>query len=230
MTNILKVEREKESEIIAKIGNFDGLKNARRVFYQEQAQIRGKSGRIRVRRERSPNAAKYAHTQTTKHKVESGGTDVDNDERTLRINKMAYGMFLSCAGEFQRKTRYIFPLEKVKLVNDKTTLEMEVKNPVFEVDVFFKDDGSQSVWCKIDFEHQALVDELIELGIKQGEFEVILPISKLPFMPQMYFLVGDDMLPAQRQLRNQLYEKEWNRKVNVEETMRLFCGEDTQDD
>lgn len=224
MTDTIKIEREKETEIIAKIGNFGGLNNARKVLYQEQAQIRGKSGRIRVRRERGQNATKYSHTQTTKHIIATGGGAVDNDERTSNISRTQYGMFLSVAGEYQRKARYIFPLENVKLINDKTTMQLKVKDPIFEVDVFIKEDGTTSPWCKIDFEHAPLAEELKSLGIQQGEFDMILPVGALPFMAQLAFIAGPDMLPNQKLLRNNLYEKEWNRKVDVQAVLQEFCG------
>jgi len=229
MTSIIKVEHEEENEIIAKIGNPRGLNNARRVLFQEQASIRARGGRIRVRRERGANAQQWGHALTTKHPQPTTTGESSNKETTKTIDRMAYGMFMSVAGEYQRKARHIFPLEKIRLIKGDSVMDLAVSEPVFEVDVFFKQDGTQSPWCKIDFEHRALKDELKKLGIDSGEFDMILPISSLPFDPKEYFLAGKSMLPAQKKLRDYLYETEWNRQVNLQEVEDVFFKDNTKE-
>lgn len=220
-------EDEKETEIICFIGNREGLFKASKIYHQEQAQVRGSGkARGRVRRERSKNAKQWVHTQTVKVKKESNdSTSVVNGEYTQTINRQTFGMFLILAGEMQRKTRFHFPIGQLKLTTEGRTITVELKRAMFEVDVFYKEDGTVSDWCKIDVEHKPIIEELEELGFKDKTYDFILPVASLPFAPSKAFIVGaPENPPASIKLRNFLYEVEWARSVDVDKVIAEFLS------
>lgn len=202
---------ENELVIYAKIGNREGLSQAVGVFHQEQAQIRAPRGRIRVRMER-PDDGEWSYVMTTKKGFKKVNGVQECDEENKDIDAGAYAMFRSVCDCFQRKTRYIFNIENISISAPNFTGTLTVPNMKYEVDVFFKADGTQSEWCKIDVEVDALHKALADAGISIGALktDLVVKLSQLPFQPKDAFM-EDPNNPKTKELISAIFDNEFNR-------------------
>lgn len=217
---------ETEIVIYAKIGNEEGLKQAFKTIDQEQAQVRAPNGRIRVRMERDTSIKNdWVYTLTTKHKVNNVTGIASNKETTKLIDDEIYSMFKSVADVFQRKTRYVFKVENVKVQTSNMSGQITVEELFFEVDRFYteKPDGTIefSEWVKIDIEIDNLIAALKESGIDPDslKMEIKVALSQLPFEPTSAFMEEPDN-PKTKELISAIYDNLFNRKIKQVATER----------
>ena len=89
---------KKETELVfyARVGNAAGLEQAQKTIYQEQVQIKGPNGRIRVRMEKSKGEEGYSYNLVTKRNFsKEGGVQVCDEPEAVTISAEAYEMFKS---------------------------------------------------------------------------------------------------------------------------------------
>ena len=111
---------------------------------------------------------------------------------------------------FMSKTRYIFKAETIRGKKGDMEFEIKAKDINFEVDVFRKQDGKTSAWCKIDLEVDKLKSILESNDIGVQDIKLIARIGQLPFKPNDIILDdGDDSNPTKRALITQLYSSEF---------------------
>lgn len=206
---------EKELVIYAKVGDYEGLKKAQQIIHQEQAQQKFPGGRMRVRMERPDGVKDYTYTFTTK----SGYSQADGlqncEEENTPVDSKVYEMFKSTCKDFQRKTRFVFKVENIKVNTPGMEAELDVPELVYEVDVFYTTEGKFSQWCKIDVELDGLFAALKAAGIDTDkELDLKLQLSSLPFKPKdAYMETAAD--PKSKELTWTIYEKEFNRPLQV---------------
>ena len=217
----------KETEIViyAKIGNEEGLKQAFKTIDQEQAQVHAPNGRIRVSMERDTSIKNdWVYTLTTKHKVNNVTGIASNKETTKLIDDEIYSMFKSVADVFQRKTRYVFKVENVKVQTSNMSGQIYVEELFFEVDRFYteKPDGTIefSEWVKIDIEIDNLIAALKEDSYPDSlNMEIKVALSQLPFAPTSAFMEEPDN-PKTKELIGAIFDNLFNRKIKQIATER----------
>lgn len=69
---------------------------------------------------------------------------------------------------------------------------LDIEGMKFEVDVYTNSNGSQSEWCKIDFEIQGMEEKFKAAGIDVQDFNISLNIGNLPFKPTDFIFMSDD--------------------------------------
>lgn len=210
---------ETEIVIYAKVGNEQGLDQAFKVIHQEQAQVRAPNGRIRVRMERDAKLQNdWVYTLTTKHKGQAVAGIASNKELNKLIDDETYSMFKSVADVFQRKTRYVFKVENVKIESANMSGQVTVEELNFEVDRFYveNEDGSiaYSEWVKIDIELDNLIKALKESGFNPDalKMELKVVLSQLPFQPTNAFM-EDPSNPKTTELISAIYDTQFNRAI-----------------
>lgn len=210
---------ETEIVIYAKVGNEQGLDKAFKVIHQEQAQVRAPNGRIRVRMERDAKLQNdWVYTLTTKHKGKAISGIASNKELNKLIDDETYSMFKSVADVFQRKTRYVFKVENVKIESANMSGQVTAEELNFEVDRFYveNEDGSiaYSEWVKIDIELDNLIKALKESGFNPDalKMELKVVLSQLPFQPTNAFM-EDPSNPKTTELISAIYDNQFNRAV-----------------
>lgn len=209
---IMAKENERESTIYARMTNPSGLWQAAQVLHQEQAQIKGPSGNIRVRKERNDNSSSWEFTMSTKHFTASSGGVKNADEDTEKITPKHYEMFKSVCKDYMRKTRFVFMVEKLVIEKPGVKTEVELKDVKYEVDVFYKENGEASEYVKIDVELQNIKPQLDALGIDIGTVNLTARVSKLPFGPVAAF-VDDGSGGKMREFISMIYETQFLRKL-----------------
>lgn len=204
-------ENERESTIYARMTNPKGLWQAAEVLHQEQAQIKGPTGNIRVRMERKDGTKDWDYTMTTKHfsAAEAGVKDADED--TESITAKHYQMFKSVCKDYMRKTRFVFMIEKLVISKPGMQAEIELKDVKYEVDVFYTEAGEISEYVKIDIELQNIKPQLQAAGIDLNGVDLTARISKLPFGPVAAF-IDDGRGGKMREFISMLYETQFLRK------------------
>lgn len=146
------ISTEKEFTFYARITDFEGLKAASSYEFQDQCGffINGKS--IRIRATTVDSETTYELTVKTKT------PDGHHLEHSAPATRAQFEVFKQTSEEGLRKMRYYYPVRKIT-VGD--VVNPSADNPiVFEVDVFFNEDGSPNPWCKIDLEVQDLLKNL----------------------------------------------------------------------
>lgn len=188
-------EQEDEITLYAKIGDHEGLRQAYEAEMHIQAEVKGPAGRIRVRKTtpwhpgtKGP-AGPDVFELTTKFELASGAVQ-SNKERTKVIDRETCEQFISVCDVYQSKTRYCFRIEKLVLGALTSEVEVEVSDLKYEVDVYDLGNGERSEWCKIDIELGGLGRKLKEHGLNLDDLNIVVRISKLPFLP--FSIVLDD--------------------------------------
>ena len=136
---------EIEFAIYGKMTNSNLLQKATEVIKQKQSSLRGvnKGTQVRVRYAQNLNPrtfkpigkAQYILTAKAPSKKHDGLDEVSSETTSDMLN-----VFLSAAGEYMEKTRFVIP---------ETRIESADK---WEIDVFYDSDGSPHEWVKIDLE------------------------------------------------------------------------------
>ena len=199
---------ETEVVIYAKVTNPEGLSQANSVEQHEQAQVKTAKGSVRIRKIIIEGREPY-YEMTSKQKQDSAVVKT-SIETTERINQHVYDMFMLVCESFMSKTRYIFKAETIRGKKGDMEFEIKAKDINFEVDVFRKQDGKTSAWCKIDLEVDKLKSILESNDIGVQDIKLIARIGQLPFKPNDIILDdGDDSNPTKRALITQLYSSEF---------------------
>ena len=201
--------KEMELVIIAKIGDFDGLKEAEEVVEQSQLETfqEGK-GRFRVRKSIDEEGTRYEVCIKSLHDGSSVIKSVDEHEEI--ISEAFYEAYRKLADSLRIKKRYVFKGEK-SLFTKADGSEVPLPAISYEVDVFQRHDGKDSEWCKIDIELNQIKEALVSLDIEVGDSdypELFVKITHLPFKPQEAFMVGL-ATPEQKAKLAELWDNEW---------------------
>lgn len=200
---VTDISIENELAIYGKITNFEGLKQATKVIYQEQHSIKPKEagnlkGSIRVRKEVIDGIEDYSLTT----KVNQGGNLLDcNKEFTCKIDREYFDAFKSIAGSGMLKTRYVFEAKKITLGD----LDIETDGTKFEVDVFNDAVGNPYSWCKIDIELDSVAKKIYSKLGEDKQVKLKILASKLPFNPIDVFTNKTADL-TQKQILDHLYK------------------------
>lgn len=148
-----KIRDEEELVYYCKITDFKQLEKAASKEFQEQWEIKVPrsdsntgSGCVRVRCTGEENKE---YTLTAKVHTKQADKRLEN---TIESTEDMFNLFAVLASSGMRKMRYNFPVEGTKLV--------------FEVDIYFKDDGSMAEYCKVDLELVEKVSKIPELPLK----------------------------------------------------------------
>ena len=207
------VKKEKEQEVVfyCKLGNPQGLAQAFDHEWQEQAQIKAPSGRIRIRKT-VKDGAQPMFELTTKHMVNHHGV-IEMDETTVPIIEEVYDRFMSVCDEKWNKTRYRFKMERIYVSGEHGENMVEAKDMFYEVDVFTKQDGTTSQWVKIDVEIQNLIPQLKAAGFKDSDVKLKIRLSKLPIEPKDIVFDNRDGDRDRAALINELYQHEFPIKL-----------------
>lgn len=201
--------KEMELVIIAKIGDFEGLKEAEQVIEQSQLETfqEGK-GRFRVRKSVDEEGTRYEVCVKSIQKTPSLIKTVDECEEL--ISEAFFEAYRKMADTLRVKKRFVFKGEK-SLFTKSDGSEVPLPAVTYEVDVFERHDGQQSEWCKIDIELNQIKEALASLDIEVGESdypELFVKITHLPFKPQNAFMVGI-ATPEQMKKLSTLWDTEW---------------------
>lgn len=201
--------KEMELVIIAKIGDFEGLKEAEEVIEQAQLETfqKGK-GRFRVRKSVDSEGTRFEVCVKSLQKTPSLIKAVDECEEV--ISEAFYEAYRKMADTLRIKKRFVFKGEKSLFTKSDGT-EVPLPAVTYEVDVFERHDGQQSEWCKIDIELNQIKEALASLEIEVGDSnypELFVKITHLPFKPQEAFMVGIATPEQMEKLKN-LWDNEW---------------------
>lgn len=202
----MAITSEREIEIYARIGNFEGFRQANSAEYQVQGEVKLKDGegtpiRNRIRKYRpedTKSISKNDYTIKTQRSEKEGIRDML--EATSAVEgEFSVWWLTNIAKKVIVKTRYRFVSQKVSLVDgDK---EYELPEVVFEVDVFYNKPGSAEKYCpvcKIDIEMDNIIEYLEKHHPEIKDYQTKIKISHLPFEPQDPVLAtdADDKLRA----------------------------------
>ncbi len=198
---------ERELQIYAKVGNFNGLKQAKEMIEQDQIdRYIPNLGRERVRKEITSEGTEY--TSVIKAFVQGGTKGVANRlEETVVITEKFFNLFACLGGKRIKKSRYVFYSGDITI-----TREGDKKKHVFppvkiEVDVPVRPDGRTPEYVKIDVEVQELLTQIEnKLGIAPSKIDIDFQIDGLPFIPQEAFVVNDTMTEEQKAIAQNFWE------------------------
>jgi len=180
--------KETEVTIYAKISDFNGLEKAVSFEDHEQYEIKSKDysgadiGRTRVRRTKTKD--KEFFTLTIKKKFKSKNVQ-KMDETEQVIDETTFKAFKSICPDGMYKRRFIFLPDKIS-INGKNSSQVDKDTIKYEVDVFYKEDGSFYEWCKIDIELDSLQKAIAD---EHGASDIKLKfmIDNLAFKPIDYY-------------------------------------------
>lgn len=210
----VSTENEKEVVLYARIGNYEGLKQAAQIIGQEQAQIKAYRGSVRVRKNTVGEGAAPVYEMTAKTPVSHDGLTKQMAEETTPINEDIFNVFMRGCDQKFVKTRYVFPIEKATIRASGMDAEVVLEGLKFEVDVFTTAAGKPSTWCKIDVEVQDLIPQLEAKGLTIKDIDLRLKASSLPFEPQVCFVDNGEKSGPLRELVTTIYETEFITPIN----------------
>ena len=205
---VVKKEREQEITIYARMKNPAGLAQANDTEQHIQAEVKiSPTRRLRVRKT-SINGQANEYTLTTKVNLGGSSENVRTfDERTAKISEEVFSMIRRTVESYQKKARYIFNVEKMTVTGNNQSLDIEGMK--FEVDVYTNSNGSQSEWCKIDFEIQGMEEKFKAAGIDVQDFNISLNIGSLPFKPTDFIFMSDDTSEEDKAKVKQIYDEQF---------------------
>lgn len=196
---------EREIIIYAKIGSVEGLKLATSSETQQQYETRYENGvpcRIRTVNGKDP-----IYTYKIKQDDKSGLAN--NKEYHVAVDKDFFEGFKdSVATHWLNKQRLIFERSNVTMPAEVDGVLKTIQLPSvdYEVDVYFKSDGTMSPWCKIELEIDRLQEAVREYT--ENKVHIKLNVSGLAFMPQDVILMAI-ATEEQKAFVNRLWEEEF---------------------
>ena len=203
---------ETEVAVYAKMTNASGLSEATHVEHHEQ--LDGPSvdgGRFRCRKTTVGDSVTYVLTMKVKSKEKAWGGVNASTEFNLDVDEQFYNAFKFLSKKRLNKTRYVFH-GKETLVSDAESNDTPLPPVKYEVDVFHKEDGTQSQWVKIDVELDDLITKLKESGRSVDGTTLTLKVSHLPIKPVGGF-TNESATPEQKELLSNLWDNEFNLPV-----------------
>lgn len=201
----MPANNEREVIMYAKIGSPEGLSTATSVESQQQYETQYENGakcRIRTVNNKDP-------VYTFKIKNEGESKLADNKEYHVAVDKDFFKGFKDgVASHWLNKRRYIFERTNVTMPAIVNGVLKTVKLPSldYEVDVYFKSDGTMSPWCKIELEVDRLEEAIRENSDKN--INIKLNVSGLAFMPQEVILMAT-ATEEQKAFVKRLWEEEF---------------------
>lgn len=198
-----KGEREDELVFYCKITNPDGLRLAADKEKHEQWEIKKHKGRVRVRKT-SKEGLEPTYTLTFKTKSTNAGID-GNIEDNNDTNEGVFNGFKNIADEGMIKDRYKFPVGKIEITTDSGRQDVDIVDVFYEVDVFFKEDGSLCEYVKIDLEMNKILDEVNKVLPSGSMFNLNVRLMGLPFKPSEVIISDKNTTEEEKQQITQLY-------------------------
>lgn len=175
---------ETEVAFYCLIGNPEGLKEATHIEKHHQLECRFETGSSsRVRKTTDEKGERYVFT--IKIKTE-GGENSPVIERNKTVDKDFFDDYRLVAKRELDKTRYIFDSKNVTMLftTDGEEHEVTIPNIQYEVDVYKKEDGTDSQYCKIDIEVDNIVNFINTNHPQIKNFNLRVKLSHLPFEPK----------------------------------------------
>lgn len=201
--------KEQEITIYAKIGNPDGLKQASSSEEQTQAEVKiDKNRRLRVRKTVQPSGD-TTYVLTTKLALDSEDGVRSFTENNANIDAATFELFVAIVPSYQRKTRYIFNIEKITVENEDGSASLDIDGFKYEVDVFLNAEGKPSEWCKIDLEIQDLQQKFEDAGVSVDKFNINVAAGKLPFDPSEFIIMDEDTSKEDRDHVSKIYDEQF---------------------
>lgn len=198
------VDIEDEVTVYAKVGDFDGFKEADAVVnIQELSTYIDGKGKYRVRRNTDGNGTTFI--ASIKGKA-SGDTVKRNIDHPAVVNAGFFEAARIVADQLTVRDRYVFNGSAATVKVDGK--EIMVPPFDFEVDVYMRHDGRESEWVKIDIEVNALTEALKSLGIAETDgVDLTIKVSHLPFKPQAAFISSDNNTPEEKEVIRRLWDE-----------------------
>lgn len=181
-----KEKLETEVVVYCKIGDMEALNQCSRKEHHYQIESSFKNGtRCRVRKVSNEGKDEYFFTMKVKTKDEENPSIEANREFTIEIDKDFFEGFKAAAERALDKVRYIFNSKEVTLSFDDNgqTKEVVIPNIEYEVDVYQKEDGTTSEWCKIDIEVDNILNYIHRQHPELKDINLTVKVSHLPFKP-----------------------------------------------
>lgn len=207
---------ENEVTVYAKIMNPEALNQATRKEDHVQVEAKLSNGaRTRVRKVTSNGKVDYISTLKTPGS--KSATLSSNFEAEASVTEEYFNLFSTISERTLVKTRYSFVYQQFAftLFIDGDKQIITIPEIVYEVDVFTRDDGEVSQWCKIDVELDAIAQHIKAAHPDYREFDFVLKINHLPFHPTEAIL-SKDKDPAKMKIMSDLWENEFiRRKVDA---------------
>lgn len=202
-------ELEKEVVIYAKVGDAAGLEQALRTVFQEQAQIKTDTGSVRVRKT-TEQGKPLLFEMTSKLKRSANGVQSMLEE-TVVITEEVFELFRRAAPAYMVKNRHYYKAEAVTVIDPHgVEKKLPLDDVYYEVDIFYKKDGSTAEWCKIDLEIQNLEPLFESAGIKLTDKKKLrIKLWGLPFRPTAVVVEDDSPDVHKRALIDELYESQF---------------------
>ena len=192
--------RETEIVIYARITDFEGLKKASSKQAQEQWQVLGPFGKVRVRNESHDGVeGKYTMAIKSKDSVLGGA------ETEMGIDKDVFEAFKTISDNGMIKDRYCFPAQRVTMRDASGKHNVQLPDLVFEVDVYKKPDGTYHEWVKIDLEIDSILEAVKDVNQAITTADLNINIGDLPFKP-VEMMENSTKDEGQRAKISQLYD------------------------
>lgn len=214
-SNETKENKESEVVIYARIGDFRGLEQAGVKVRHHQIESEFSNGqRCRVRKIEDGNQTIYEYTY--KLKVNTNADMSINKEFTVQVDKEFFDNFKYVGTKQIIKDRYIFPSENVELtyIEGENKKVISIPSIIYEVDVYEKEDGSFSKYCKIDVEVDSIINFLDKEYPELKNVKLNVKVSHLPFKPENPILSTDG---SKKDFLSSLWDNEFNRKIVINE-------------
>lgn len=187
------VKEQKETEVVvyAKVGEPARLEEC--ASYEDHVQLETKfqnGTRCRVRKTTKDTKDAYHFTFKIPTVSDDKSGMESNQEVTVEVDEDFFKAFLQVAERKLVKRRYNFTSENVTLtVQDQgQDRDIVIPNIQYEVDIYTKEDGQVSEWCKIDVEVDNIITYIESNHKEIGDIKLMVKVSQLPFAPSSTIL------------------------------------------
>ncbi len=212
--NTVVPEKETEVCIYGYIRDLSELSTAHEILEISQySATLGDSGRCRCRSTLEKGTEDYVMTVKMDKADKSNVTS--KYEYNFNVDKDYYDYFKTIAQEWHKKKRYIFKVKDVvfKTFNrDAVEKTITVPEVLYEVDIFEKEDGSFSNWCKIDIEIDKALDYIDSNIEDYYSIELNVNLKPLPVVVEDAFMASKTSIAVKNKI-SKLWEEEFGRKI-----------------
>lgn len=200
---MIKLTEEREITLYAKVGDYNGFKDAERNenIQELSTRIEGK-GKFRARKYVSENGTSYKAGV----KGNSTGDTVKKaiDEETS-VSAAYFEANRLLADQMTIRDRFTFNGSTAKVTIKGETIAVP---PVeYQVDVFLRFDGRESEWIKIDIELDKFYDAIKGIEGFTEDVDITLSVAHLPFKPQEVFIACKENSDEQRAIIAELWKE-----------------------
>ena len=207
------IDEETEAVIYGRMIDPSELSNCISSIDMTQLQATlGKDKRCRCRYEKVGEAETYTHTVKVK-KVGEVGIPV-NTEYNFPVDASFFEYFKSLSEEYHVKKRYMFKLEHptFEVTTPDGIVSLVVPDLICEVDVFEKEDGSITDWCKIDIELDSTLGHIENIYPEATKANLLVTYNMLPIRLANAFL-DSNATDEQKETKKNLWDNEFSRKT-----------------